>query len=46
VARYNHITKKVVSKFREGDFDHADPKVKKAWLFCMTKLMPLVYTNR
>jgi hypothetical protein len=45
VARYNHITQKVVSKFWEGDFDHTDPKVKKAWLFCMMKLIPLVYTK-
>jgi hypothetical protein len=45
VARYNHMIKKAVSKFWEGDFDHAELKVKKAWLFCMMTLMPLVYPN-
>jgi hypothetical protein len=47
VARqYGHITKDIVSKFWEGNYDNAESKVKKAWLFCMTKLMPLlVYTK-
>jgi hypothetical protein len=45
VARYGHITKEIVSKFREGDFDNIDTTGRKAWLSCLTKLMLLVYTK-
>jgi hypothetical protein len=41
-AVYSHIAMEIIGKFQQGHFDDAEEKVQKAWLFCMTELLPCV----